>query len=100
MKVEFLYHYRKRHGLTLKDRLVAYLPRYAPHCFPLRAARECGAERGPGRAAALRPSVSAMARDAFREAEMRVDGTPHPSSRGENARGTGHSRERTDDQSY
>jgi Fe-S oxidoreductase len=30
MKVEFLHHYRKRHGLTLKDRLVAYLPRYAP----------------------------------------------------------------------
>jgi len=30
MKVEFLYHYRKRHPLTLKERLVAYLPRYAP----------------------------------------------------------------------
>ena len=30
MKVEFLYHYRKRHGLTLRDRLIAYLPRYAP----------------------------------------------------------------------
>jgi FAD/FMN-containing dehydrogenase/Fe-S oxidoreductase len=30
MKIEFLYHYRKRHGLTLKDRLIAYLPRYAP----------------------------------------------------------------------
>lgn len=30
MKVEFLYHYRKRHGLGLKDRLVSYLPRYAP----------------------------------------------------------------------
>jgi Fe-S oxidoreductase len=29
MKVEFLYHYRQRHGITLKDRLVAYLPRYA-----------------------------------------------------------------------
>jgi Fe-S oxidoreductase len=29
MKVEFLYHYRKRHGMTLKDRLVAYLPKYA-----------------------------------------------------------------------
>ena len=29
MKIEFLHHYRKRHGLTLKDRLVAYLPRYA-----------------------------------------------------------------------
>jgi FAD/FMN-containing dehydrogenase/Fe-S oxidoreductase len=31
MKVEFLYHYRKRHGLTARDRLFAYLPRYAPY---------------------------------------------------------------------
>jgi Fe-S oxidoreductase len=30
MKIEFLHHYRKRHGLTLRDRLIAYLPRYAP----------------------------------------------------------------------
>jgi len=30
MKVEFLHHYRQRHGLRLKDRLIAYLPRYAP----------------------------------------------------------------------
>jgi FAD/FMN-containing dehydrogenase/Fe-S oxidoreductase len=30
MKVEFLHHYRQRHGLTIKDRLVAYLPHYAP----------------------------------------------------------------------
>jgi len=30
MKTEFLYHYRKRHGLTTRERLVAYLPRYAP----------------------------------------------------------------------
>ena len=30
MKVEFLHHYRQRRGLSLKDRLVAYLPRYAP----------------------------------------------------------------------
>ncbi len=29
MKVEFLHHYKQRHGLTLRDRLVAYLPRYA-----------------------------------------------------------------------
>ena len=29
MKTEFLYHYRKEHGLRLFDRLVAYLPRYA-----------------------------------------------------------------------
>ncbi|MEX2618184.1 MAG: FAD-linked oxidase C-terminal domain-containing protein [Alphaproteobacteria bacterium] len=30
MKSEFLYHYTKKHGLSLHDRLVAYLPRYAP----------------------------------------------------------------------
>jgi Fe-S oxidoreductase len=30
MKVEFLHHYRQRHALPVRDRLVAYLPRYAP----------------------------------------------------------------------
>ena len=30
MKTEFLHHYTKRHGLSLHDRLVSYLPRYAP----------------------------------------------------------------------
>jgi Fe-S oxidoreductase/FAD/FMN-containing dehydrogenase len=30
MKIEFLHHYRRHHGLRLRDRLVAYLPRYAP----------------------------------------------------------------------
>jgi FAD/FMN-containing dehydrogenase/Fe-S oxidoreductase len=29
MKVEFLHHYRAEHGLPLRDRVVAYLPRYA-----------------------------------------------------------------------
>ena len=29
MKVEFLHHYHKHHRLSLKDRLIAYLPRYA-----------------------------------------------------------------------
>jgi Fe-S oxidoreductase len=29
MKIEFMAHYRKGHGLTLRDRAVAYLPRYA-----------------------------------------------------------------------
>jgi Fe-S oxidoreductase len=37
MKVEFLHHYRQRHGLTLKDRLIAYLPRYAPWAARLAA---------------------------------------------------------------
>jgi len=31
MKVEFLYHYKKKHGLSLRDRAIAYLPRYAPY---------------------------------------------------------------------
>jgi Fe-S oxidoreductase len=30
MKLEFLAQYRKTHSLTLRDRLIAYLPRYAP----------------------------------------------------------------------
>ncbi len=30
MKIEFLHHYRKRHGWRTKDRIVANLPRYAP----------------------------------------------------------------------
>jgi Fe-S oxidoreductase len=30
MKIEFLHHYKARHGHTLKDRLIAHLPRYAP----------------------------------------------------------------------
>jgi FAD/FMN-containing dehydrogenase/Fe-S oxidoreductase len=30
MKIEFLHHWRRHHGLPLKDRLIAYLPRYAP----------------------------------------------------------------------
>jgi FAD/FMN-containing dehydrogenase/Fe-S oxidoreductase len=30
MKIEFLAHYRRRHPLKLGERLVAYLPRYAP----------------------------------------------------------------------
>jgi FAD/FMN-containing dehydrogenase/Fe-S oxidoreductase len=30
MKIEFLHHYHGRHGWSLKDRMVAFLPRYAP----------------------------------------------------------------------
>ena len=37
MKVEFLHHYKARHGHTLRDRLVAYLPRYAPGASRLSA---------------------------------------------------------------
>ena len=30
MKIEFLHHYHQRHRRSLKDRLIAHLPRYAP----------------------------------------------------------------------
>ncbi len=30
MKIEFLHQYRKTHGLALRERMVAFLPRYAP----------------------------------------------------------------------
>jgi len=30
MKVEFLANYKRRHGFTLRDRLIAHVPRYAP----------------------------------------------------------------------
>ncbi|MEQ1775958.1 MAG: heterodisulfide reductase-related iron-sulfur binding cluster, partial [Burkholderiales bacterium] len=30
MKAEFLHHYKQRHGFTLKDKLIAGLPHYAP----------------------------------------------------------------------
>jgi FAD/FMN-containing dehydrogenase/Fe-S oxidoreductase len=36
MKTEFLHHYHARHGLPLRERLVAFLPRYAPHVARLR----------------------------------------------------------------
>ncbi|HYM73081.1 MAG TPA: FAD-linked oxidase C-terminal domain-containing protein [Stellaceae bacterium] len=31
MKLEFLHHYKTRHGFSRRDKLIAYLPRYAPH---------------------------------------------------------------------
>ena len=31
MKIEFLHHYRNQHGLSARDRVIAYLPRYAPY---------------------------------------------------------------------
>ena len=35
MKIEFLHLYKQRHGHTLRDKLVAYLPRYAPRVSKL-----------------------------------------------------------------
>ena len=35
MKVEFLHHYHREHGLPLNERLIAWLPRYAPYAAAL-----------------------------------------------------------------
>ena len=35
MKIEFLHHYRRRHPLAARDRLIAWLPRYARHAARL-----------------------------------------------------------------
>jgi Fe-S oxidoreductase len=45
MKIEFRHHYNRAHGLSRRDRLVAYLPRYAPHAAriaPLLNLRKAG----------------------------------------------------------
>ena len=40
MKMEFLHHYKKKHGYTLKDKLIARLPDYARGVPPPRLAAE------------------------------------------------------------
>ena len=68
MKIEFLHHYRKRHGLTLRDRLIAYLPRYAP--LASRFAPLVNALQYPARTAlgfARQRVLPRWRRDAFRE---------------------------------
>jgi FAD/FMN-containing dehydrogenase/Fe-S oxidoreductase len=73
MKTEFLHHWRKRHGLRPKDRLIAWLPRYAPaarRIAPLFNLRD----RLPGMPAlsermlgfSARRSLPAWHRDSFR----------------------------------
>lgn len=80
MKVEFLHHYNKRHGLSWRDRLVAYLPRYAPiasKLAPLANLRDTLpglaslSERLLGFSAAR--SLPKWRRDAFRAADEGVD---------------------------
>jgi len=83
MKVEFLHHYRKRHGLKLKDRLVAYLPRYAPLASrhaPLTNALQAAAKRFLG--FAPQRSLPKWRGDAFREPPPQ----PSPLSKGEGVR--------------
>ena len=57
MKIEFLAGYRRRHGLTTRERMVAYLPRYAPWA---------------GRVAPLANSASALLKSALGFAAKRA----------------------------
>jgi Fe-S oxidoreductase len=76
MKTEFLYHYAKRHGLSARDRLVAYLPRYAPRAARLAPLLNL-ADRLPGAAflrekmlgLSARRHLPAWRRDVFRGPE-------------------------------
>ena len=79
MKIEFLYRYRQRHGIGLKERLVAYLPRYAPW-----AARMSLVANAPNRSSTLRGLLQRVAgitarrklpewrRDVFQEANQQA----------------------------
>ena len=61
MKIEFQHHWQKRHGLTLRDRLIAFLPRYAPWAArlgPLLNLRD----RIPGLARLMEPLTGFSAR--------------------------------------
>ena len=63
MKIEFLAHYKARHGHTLKDRLVAHLPDYA-RCAEPRAVAGEPARHAARRGAAERDGCSACRRSA------------------------------------
>jgi FAD/FMN-containing dehydrogenase/Fe-S oxidoreductase len=61
MKIEFLHHYYARHGLPMKERLVAYLPRYAPVAARLGGVLNLR-DRVPGAAAASQAALRFSAR--------------------------------------
>jgi Fe-S oxidoreductase len=73
MKTEFLFQYAKRHGRSLHDRLVGFLPRYAPWASRLSLLANLR-DRMPGAAAmsqrltgfSARRSLPRWRRDAFR----------------------------------
>jgi len=81
MKIEFLHHYRRSHPLIARERMVAYLPRYAPWAARL-APLVNAAQALPGigaaakRALGLAPQrrLPRWRRDAFRDSEAESGG--------------------------
>jgi len=66
MKIEFLYHYHGRRGYSMKNRLIAYLPRYAP--WAARFAPLANVLQAAGKTAlgfAAKRSLPRWRRDAF-----------------------------------
>jgi Fe-S oxidoreductase len=71
MKIEFLAHYHARRGLRLRERLIAWLPRYAP--LAARAAPAANAlQRATGRVLGFAPQrgLPPWRADFFRDAEI------------------------------
>jgi Fe-S oxidoreductase len=60
MKIEFLHHYRRRHGMTLGEKLTAYLPRYGP--IASRMAPLINARNGSPALAAIGERLTGMSR--------------------------------------
>ena len=83
MKIEYLHQRRKRHGIGLRDRLVAWLPRYAPAASRLAWAMNLR-DRIPGLAPATERLLGLSARrplprwrsDPFRTDGLRADPSP------------------------
>jgi Fe-S oxidoreductase len=84
MKVEVLYHYTRRHGLTARQKVIAFLPRYAPwasRLAPLLNARDAI----PGLAAiseswlgiSSRRKLPRWRRDVFTRTSARFAGSRH-----------------------
>jgi FAD/FMN-containing dehydrogenase/Fe-S oxidoreductase len=61
MKIEFLHHYYERHGRPTKEKLVAYLPRYAPYASKIGAVLNLR-DRIPGAARASEAALRFSAR--------------------------------------
>jgi Fe-S oxidoreductase len=80
MKVEFLHHYRQRHALPIRERLVAFLPRYAAWAArfaPLANALQSVAKGWLG--FAQQRSLPRWRSDAFLGSRAPSVGTPPPS---------------------
>jgi FAD/FMN-containing dehydrogenase/Fe-S oxidoreductase len=73
MKIEFLAHYRRRHRLATRERLTAYLPRYAPLAARLAALANLAQDAAAPRLGFARQrSLPRWRRDAFRDPPARA----------------------------